>query len=92
MLFLIERAMFCVVAPHVGLMPIIDCGQSKWNKIFVMQNSQTIFNLEQHELSAECSECHEATHEMRLCSNALRISCMNKFTFKIARVVFIQIL
>ena len=25
-----------------------------------------------------------ATHEIRLGSNALRISCMNKFTYKIA--------
>ena len=53
-----------------------------------------------------CSDCHKATHEIRLCSNALRISRMNKFTFKIAhgtdfeqkladvrkKVVFIQIL
>lgn len=31
-----------------------------------------------------CSDCHKETHEIRLCSNALRISCMNKFTFKIA--------
>ena len=30
-LFIIERAMFCVVAPHEGL--ITDCGQRKQNKI-----------------------------------------------------------
>ena len=31
-----------------------------------------------------CSDCHKATHEIGLCSNALRNSCINKFTFKIA--------